>query len=112
MKTFYENILIFAIQKFCLNFFVEAEVSGGRQVFCYALSPPDGSEWRSRIEQEVEHFTDVSSWTVPDIAARISADQIQVRDSNSNEDQKPELGRYLPCHDHLRRCGKAAQKGP
>mmetsp|Transcript_2181 Transcript_2181/g.6511 ORF Transcript_2181/g.6511 Transcript_2181/m.6511 type:complete len:1397 (+) Transcript_2181:421-4611(+) len=48
------------------------------EVFCYALSPPDGSEWRSRIEQEVEHFTDVSSWTVPDIAARISADQIQV----------------------------------
>lgn len=49
------------------------------QVFCYALSPPDGSEWRTRIEAEVEHFTDVSSWSIPDIAARISADQIQVR---------------------------------
>ena len=51
------------------------------QVFCYALSPPDSSEWRSRIASEVEHFTDVSSWSIPDIAARISADGIQVRSS-------------------------------
>jgi Glycosyl transferase family 41 len=49
------------------------------QIFCYALSPPDSSEWRTRIEGEVEHFTDVSSWSIPDIAARISADGIQVR---------------------------------
>ena len=49
-----------------------------RQVFCYALSPPDGSEWRTRIEKEVEHFTDVSAWSIPDIAARLSADGIQV----------------------------------
>lgn len=49
------------------------------QVFCYALSPPDSSEWRTRIAGEVEHFTDVSSWSIPDIAARISADGIQVR---------------------------------
>ncbi len=48
------------------------------QIFCYALSPPDGSEWRARIEAEVEHFTDVSAWPIPDIAARLSADQIQV----------------------------------
>lgn len=31
------------------------------EVFCYALSPSDGSEWRVRIEQETEHFMDVSS---------------------------------------------------
>jgi Glycosyl transferase family 41 len=49
------------------------------QVFCYALSTPDSSEWRTRIASEVEHFTDVSSWSIPDIAARISADGIQVR---------------------------------
>jgi protein O-GlcNAc transferase len=31
------------------------------EVFCYALSPGDGSEWRRRIEGEAEHFLDVSS---------------------------------------------------
>ena len=43
------------------------------QVFCYALSPPDGSEWRQRIEAEVEHFLDVSARSVSEIAAQISA---------------------------------------
>ena len=48
------------------------------EVFCYALSPPDGSEWRQRIEAQVEHFTDVTTWTTQDIARAISADGIQV----------------------------------
>eukprot|EP00879_Flechtneria_rotunda_P000847 GHRR01000972.1.p1 GENE.GHRR01000972.1~~GHRR01000972.1.p1 ORF type:complete len:995 (+),score=320.30 GHRR01000972.1:341-3325(+) len=48
------------------------------EVFCYALSPSDGSEWRLRIEAEAEHFLDVSSWGVVDIARRISADGIHV----------------------------------
>eukprot|EP00775_Hariotina_reticulata_P003146 gene3146-3423_t len=48
------------------------------EVFCYALSPSDGSEWRCRIEAEAEHFLDVSSWNVPDIARRISADGVHV----------------------------------
>ena len=38
----------------------------------------DGSEWRQRIEQEAEHFLDVSAWSVGDIAGKISSDQIQV----------------------------------
>lgn len=42
------------------------------QVFCYALSPPDGSEWRQRIEAEVEHFLDVSQRSVGEIAGQIS----------------------------------------
>jgi len=42
------------------------------QVFCYALSPPDGSEWRQRIEAEAEHFLDVSARSVSEIAAQIS----------------------------------------
>jgi len=42
------------------------------QVFCYALSPPDGSEWRQRIEAEAEHFLDVSARSVGEIAAQIS----------------------------------------
>ena len=38
---------------------------GGTQVFCYALSPSDGSECRARIEAEVEHFADVFPWPSP-----------------------------------------------
>lgn len=48
------------------------------EVFCYALSPSDGSEWRLRIEAEAEHFLDASAWSVADIARRISADGIHV----------------------------------
>jgi len=48
------------------------------EVFLYALSPSDNSVWRQRIEREAEHFIDVSSWSVPDIARRISNDGIQV----------------------------------
>lgn len=32
------------------------------EVFCYALSPNDGSQWRQRIEAGTEHFIDASSW--------------------------------------------------
>ncbi|KAL3130806.1 hypothetical protein ABBQ38_000142 [Trebouxia sp. C0009 RCD-2024] len=60
-----------------------ASVFGGHdrsrlEVFCYALSPSDGSEWRHRIEQEAEHFLDVSAWSVGDIAGKISSDEVQV----------------------------------
>lgn len=48
------------------------------EVFCYALMPSDGSEWRQRIEAETEHFLDVSAWPAADIAAKISADRIHV----------------------------------
>ena len=47
-------------------------------MFCYALSPPDGSEWRARIEAEAEHFADVSAWGPADVARRISADGVQL----------------------------------
>lgn len=48
------------------------------EIFCYALSPSDNSEWRQRIEREAEHFMDVSSWSVPDIAQRISQEGIHI----------------------------------
>ncbi|KAI8466334.1 MAG: TPR-like protein [Monoraphidium minutum] len=48
------------------------------EVFCYALSPPDGSEWRRRIEAEAEHFIDASAWPAADVAGRISADGVHV----------------------------------
>lgn len=48
------------------------------EVFCYALSSNDRSEWRQRIERDAEHFIDVSAWSVGEIAARMSADGIHV----------------------------------
>lgn len=48
------------------------------EIFCYALSPDDRSEWRTKIASEVEHFVDVSTWTAQDIARRISQDGIHI----------------------------------
>ncbi|KAK9288296.1 hypothetical protein L1049_016747 [Liquidambar formosana] len=48
------------------------------EVFCYALSPNDGTEWRQRIQSEAEHFVDVSSMTSDMIARRINDDKIQI----------------------------------
>ena len=48
------------------------------EVFCYALTPDDGSKWRERIILESEHFLDVSSWVAPAIAQRVSADGIHI----------------------------------
>ncbi|KAI7842191.1 hypothetical protein COHA_004104 [Chlorella ohadii] len=48
------------------------------EVFCYALTPSDGSEWRARIEAEAEHFVDVSTSAAADIARRISADGMHI----------------------------------
>eukprot|EP00210_Caulerpa_lentillifera_P007056 g6750.t1 len=50
----------------------------GIEVFCYALSPNDNSEWRQKIEREAEHFVDVSSWSVVEIASKISSDEIHI----------------------------------
>eukprot|EP00213_Chloropicon_mariensis_P007060 CAMPEP_0197476648 /NCGR_PEP_ID=MMETSP1309-20131121/9243_1 /TAXON_ID=464262 /ORGANISM="Genus nov. species nov., Strain RCC998" /LENGTH=1051 /DNA_ID=CAMNT_0043017065 /DNA_START=357 /DNA_END=3509 /DNA_ORIENTATION=- len=48
------------------------------EIFCYALSPDDRSEWRRRVSNEVEHFLDVSSWSTGDIVRRISEDGIHI----------------------------------
>ncbi|XP_019179993.1 PREDICTED: probable UDP-N-acetylglucosamine--peptide N-acetylglucosaminyltransferase SEC [Ipomoea nil] len=48
------------------------------EVFCYALSPNDGTEWRLRIHSEAEHFKDVSSMSSDMIARMINEDQIQI----------------------------------
>jgi len=48
------------------------------EVFCYALSQDDKSEWRGKIQSEVEHFVDVSSWNASDIASQISRDGIHI----------------------------------
>ncbi|BBN13590.1 protein O-GlcNAc transferase [Marchantia polymorpha subsp. ruderalis] len=48
------------------------------EVFCYALSQSDGSEWRQRISAEAEHFIDVSSLSSDIIAKMIAEDHIQI----------------------------------
>uniref|UniRef100_A0A0D9VG28 Probable UDP-N-acetylglucosamine--peptide N-acetylglucosaminyltransferase SPINDLY n=1 Tax=Leersia perrieri TaxID=77586 RepID=A0A0D9VG28_9ORYZ len=48
------------------------------EVFCYALSQNDGTEWRQRIQSEAEHFVDVSAMTSDMIARIINQDKIQV----------------------------------
>ncbi|XP_039048945.1 probable UDP-N-acetylglucosamine--peptide N-acetylglucosaminyltransferase SEC isoform X2 [Hibiscus syriacus] len=48
------------------------------EVFCYALSQNDGTEWRQRIQSEAEHFIDVSAMTSDVIAKMINNDGIQI----------------------------------
>lgn len=48
------------------------------QVFCYALSPNDGTEWRQRTQSEAEHFVDVSAMSSDMIAKLINQDNIQI----------------------------------
>ncbi|KAH0641311.1 hypothetical protein KY285_037897 [Solanum tuberosum] len=48
------------------------------EVFCYALSPNDGTEWGIRIQYEAEHFIDVSSLTFDLTARMINEDRIQI----------------------------------
>ncbi|XP_033146558.1 probable UDP-N-acetylglucosamine--peptide N-acetylglucosaminyltransferase SEC isoform X2 [Brassica rapa] len=48
------------------------------EVFCYALSPNDGTEWRQRTQSEAEHFLDVSAMSSDAIAKTINEDKIQI----------------------------------
>ncbi|KAH0635088.1 hypothetical protein KY284_037874 [Solanum tuberosum] len=48
------------------------------EVFCYAVSPNDGTEWGIRIQYEAEHFIDVSSLTFDLTARMINEDRIQI----------------------------------
>ncbi|XP_038698226.1 probable UDP-N-acetylglucosamine--peptide N-acetylglucosaminyltransferase SEC isoform X2 [Tripterygium wilfordii] len=48
------------------------------EVFCYALSPNDGTEWRQRIQSEAEHFIEVSAMSSDMIAKLINEDKIQI----------------------------------
>lgn len=48
------------------------------EAFCYSLSPDDGSQYFARVAEEADHFLDVSSWSAPAIASRISQDQINI----------------------------------
>uniref|UniRef100_A0ACD5UQR7 Uncharacterized protein n=1 Tax=Avena sativa TaxID=4498 RepID=A0ACD5UQR7_AVESA len=51
---------------------------GNVEVFCYALSQNDGTEWRQRIQAEAEHFIDVSAMASDAISKMINEDKIQI----------------------------------
>lgn len=48
-------------------------------IYVYATSPSDGSSYRRKIEDESQHFLDVSSWSTREIVERIVMDGIQLR---------------------------------
>ena len=48
------------------------------QIYCYALSPDDGSAWRKTITENVEVFKDVSALLSGDLAKMINADGIHI----------------------------------
>lgn len=48
------------------------------EVFCFAVTPDDGSIWRRKIQSEVEHFTDISALPHGDAARLISSHRIHV----------------------------------
>ncbi|KAJ2156899.1 hypothetical protein GGF46_004875 [Coemansia sp. RSA 552] len=47
-------------------------------VYCYATTPPDGSEHRQKIEREADVFLNCSSWSTQRIVEQIAHDQIHV----------------------------------
>lgn len=48
------------------------------ECYCYALTPSDGSQWRTTIEAQAEHFRDISGMDTARAAAAIAADGIHV----------------------------------
>ena len=47
-------------------------------VYCYSLSPSDNSPYRTKIEQESQHFIDVSNWTSQQIIEQVLSDKIHI----------------------------------
>ncbi|KAI0567108.1 UDP-GlcNAc: peptide-N-acetylglucosaminyltransferase [Gracilaria domingensis] len=48
------------------------------ECYCYALTPSDNSHWRRRIENEAEHFLDISGLSAKQSAEAIANDGIHV----------------------------------
>ncbi|WFC96686.1 hypothetical protein MBRA1_003349 [Malassezia brasiliensis] len=47
-------------------------------IHCYATTPSDHSPYREKIEQEAEHFLDVSAWPTERILQQIQHDQVHI----------------------------------
>lgn len=37
------------------------------QVYCYAIAPPDGSEWWGRVVRGADHVADLSGLSAPEV---------------------------------------------
>ena len=48
------------------------------EVFCFALSPNDGSQWRAKVEREVEHVEDLTALSFADCARTINSRGIHI----------------------------------
>ncbi|KAG0279045.1 hypothetical protein BGZ95_002448 [Linnemannia exigua] len=48
------------------------------EIFCYATTPADQTPYRAKIQSEVEHFVEVSTWSNQAIVERVVADGIHV----------------------------------
>lgn len=49
-------------------------------IYVYATSPSDGSSYRQKIEQDAQHFVDISSTPFKDAIEKIIADNIHIRE--------------------------------
>ena len=49
------------------------------RIFLYATSPWDGTNYRTRIAQDVDHFVDASSWSPQAIIEDIKSHQVHIR---------------------------------
>jgi len=70
--------LSFKFYSFCSQCIIYLSMYLYLQVFCYALSANDGTEWRQRIQSEAEHFVDVSAMSSDSIAKMINEDKIHI----------------------------------
>ncbi|WFD03499.1 hypothetical protein MOBT1_002190 [Malassezia obtusa] len=47
-------------------------------IFCYATAASDGSPYRTKIENEAQHFLDVSAWPTEKIIQQVMHDQVHI----------------------------------
>ena len=69
------------------------------EVYVYALTPDDRSEWRSRIENDAEFFRDITQLSSGDAARLINADGIDIL-FNLNGYTKGAEMKFLHCARH------------
>ena len=51
------------------------------EIHVYATSSSDGSRYRRKIQEESQHFLDVSNWSTREVVERIVMDGIHLRES-------------------------------
>ena len=79
LNSYNENVKIILTFLFCYFFCSGVHDRSRVEIFCYSLSPDDGTNYRKKIEKEAEHFCDLSF--LPDnleAANRILSDEIDI----------------------------------